>query len=309
MSKLSISGLLSALTTPKGALLITPAIVGIGVLLSLADPAVSNSGATIAGAVDRTATLRPGDNQQPTEQQPTEQPAALIKVSERGSFSEAQRREIGKIVRDYLLENPEVLQEVSEELAKRQRARQDEQRLKILTSNKNEIFNSDIDYVLGDGDTNVTVIEYFDYNCGWCKRALSEVMKLIRSDPKIKFVMKEFPIFGEHSEFAARAALASKPQGKYWAFHVALMKERRVTKDNVFAIAKRVGIDVERLKVEMKDPKYAEAIETTQRIAASLGIEGTPGFIIDNRINPGYVPAEQLKEMVDAVRKKGCQFC
>jgi protein-disulfide isomerase len=120
---------------------------------------------------------------------------------------------------------------------------------------------------------------------------------------------RRFPIFGEHSEFAARAALASKPQGKYWDFHVAMMKERRVTKDNVLQIAERVGIDVEKLKVEMAKPKYAEAIQKTQQIATSLGIEGTPGFIVDDKVSPGYVPSEQLKAMVADVRKNGCKIC
>ena len=121
--------------------------------------------------------------------------------------------------------------------------------------------------------------------------------------------MKEFPIFGEHSEFAARAALASKVQGKYWEFHVALMKESRVTKNNVMSIAQSVGLDIEALKAEMSKPKYTEAIRQTQRIATSLGIEGTPGFIIDGQINPGYLPEAQLRAMVADVRQKGCQFC
>ena len=133
--------------------------------------------------------------------------------------------------------------------------------------------------------------------------------KLTKADPKVRVVMKEFPIFGEHSEFAARAALASKAQGKYWDFHVALMKESRVTKDNVMTIAKRVGIDTEALQAEMKKPKYAEAISQTQQIATALGIEGTPGFIVDGRINPGYLPEAQLRAMVADVRQKGCQFC
>ena len=102
---------------------------------------------------------------------------------------------------------------------------------------------------------------------------------------------------------------ASKVQGKYWDFHVALMKERRVTKDNVMQIAAKVGLDVEALKAEMEKPKYAAAIKQTQQIATALGIEGTPGFIVDGKVNPGYLPSDRLQALVAEVREKGCQFC
>ncbi len=318
MSQSSIQGLLSAITTTKGALLTAPAVVGVGLLLSLADPSAQRAAHAEAKqatepAAAQTATTR--EEAQPLvlaqakdgEEKPPKGSSSGNPVT--SSFTPAQREELGKLIRSYLLKNPEILQEVGEELARRQREEQDKARLKVLASSKDEIFKSPIDFALGDKDADVTIVEYFDYNCGWCKRALNEVTKLAEQDKKIRIVMKEFPIFGEHSEFAARAALAAKPQGKYWDFHVALMKERRVTKDNVLEIAARVGIDVDQLKEEMKDPKYEAAIRKTQQIAASLGIEGTPGFVVDSRVNPGYLPADQLKAMVADVRKNGCQFC
>ena len=310
MSGSTFARAFASLTTIKGALLAAPVVVGAGLVLSLAapDPVHSKRAETAQPQLARTdgnsttAPIRLAQSSQSTS-------AKKAKDASSSAFTPAQRAEFGKLVREYLLANPEVIVEVSEELQRRQQEAQNKQRREVLSSSKEQIFRSPVDFVLGDENGDVTIVEYFDYNCGWCKRALNEVTKLTKSDPKVRVVMKEFPIFGEHSEFAARAALASKAQGKYWDFHVALMKESRVTKDNVMTIAKRVGIDTDALQAEMKKPKYTEAIRQTQQTATALGIEGTPGFIVDGRINPGYLPEAQLRAMVAEVRQKGCQFC
>ena len=326
MSDSFVSKTLASLTTTKGALLAAPIIVGAGLILSLtgteavqpqsAEKAQAAAKAAIRVAGEQKANDKPDNKPLQVAQAAPVTKGAPVKAqsvtaasTNKSAFTPEQRAEFGKLVREYLLANPEVIVEVSEELQRRQQAEQDKSRLKVLSSSKEEIFRSPLDYALGSGDTDVTIVEYFDYNCGWCKRALTEVTKLTKSDPKVRVVMKEFPIFGEHSEYAARAAMASKPQGKYWEFHVALMKERRVTKDNVMQIAARVGLDVDKLKAEMEDPKYAAAIQKNQQIATSLGIEGTPGFIIDSKVNPGYLPEAQLKTLIADIRKKGCQFC
>ena len=203
----------------------------------------------------------------------------------------------------------EVLEEVSEALKGLREKEQQEKQGKLLVSEKNSIFRSPHDYVLGNPKGDITVVEYFDYNCGWCKRALNEVSKLTAADKNVRIVMKEFPIFGEHSTFAAKAALASLKQNKYWEFHNALMKAERVTTKNTFEIAKSVGIDVEALKEEMKKPQYDKAIEENSRIAQALGMQGTPGFIVDSRVNYGYVPADGLQQMLSEIRKEGCKVC
>ncbi|MEO0810908.1 MAG: DsbA family protein [Pseudomonadota bacterium] len=261
-----------ALTSVKGALIAAPLIVGVGVLLSFYNSSTNQ--------------LKPATNSADGTEEIL--PVKYAQAAGGETFSAEQETEIGKIVRSYLLKNPEVLQEVGEELARRQLEKQKKQQLATLKNEKNEIFNAPLDYSLGDDDADVTIVEYFDYNCGWCKRALNEVTKLSQADSKVRVVMKEFPIFGEHSEFAARAAMAAKAQGKYWDYHVALMQQQRITKDNALKIAESVGIDVEKLKTEMKDPKYDAAIKQTQRIATALGIEGTPAFIVDDNINPGF---------------------
>jgi protein-disulfide isomerase len=227
----------------------------------------------------------------------------------KSSFSDEQKAEIGIIVRDYLLSHPEVLVEVSQELEKRRKADEEAARSKVLISQKEGIFRSPHDFVLGDKNAKITIVEFFDYNCGWCKRALGEITKLMAKDPSVRFVMKEYPIFGENSAFAAKAALASQKQGKYWEFHQALMKQRQVTKENTLEVAKSVGIDVATLKLEMENPLYDQVLAENTQIAHGLGMQGTPGFIVDSKVNYGYLPAAELSALVAEIRKEGCKIC
>src|SRR5690606_12063942 len=170
------------------------------------------------------------------------------------TFSAEQKKAIEGIVRDYLLNNPEILLEVSRELEKRQTAMQAAEQKRFILENRKAIFSSPHDFVFGNPNGDITVVEFFDYNCPWCKRALDELIKLTKADPNVKIILKEFPIFGENSLFTAKAAMASMKQGKYLEFHMALMKERQVTKDNVFKIAEKVGLDVAKLKADMENP-------------------------------------------------------
>ena len=224
-------------------------------------------------------------------------------------FSAEQTKEIGRLVREYLIANPEVLVEVSAELEKRRKAEEEAARGQVLSEQKDRIFRSPHDFALGKENAKITVVEFFDYNCGWCKRALTEINKFTQKNPNVRVVMKEFPIFGENSQFAAKAALASKKQGKYWEFHQALMNQRQVTRENTFDVAKSVGIDVEALKLEMQNPLYDRVLAENTQMAQALGMQGTPGFIIDSRVNYGYLPANELHKIVADIRKEGCRIC
>ncbi|MGD9830759.1 MAG: DsbA family protein, partial [Hyphomicrobiaceae bacterium] len=178
------------------------------------------------------------------------------------AMTPAQKAEIEKIIRAYILENPEVLFEAIEVHKKRQQSKQEEAHKKLIVARAKEIFRSPGDFVFGNPKGDITVVEFFDYNCGWCKRALAEVVKLTKSDPKVRVVFKEFPVFGgEDSVFAAKAAIAAKMQGKYFEYHTALMKERRVTKDVALKVAQRVGLDVAKLKGDMEKPEVEAVIQ------------------------------------------------
>ncbi len=288
MTTFKLKNALAALAAPRGAALAAILVVG-------------STGLLAATVAEQAAKPLP-----PAQMlaQATAAPAAAAR-----SFSAAQRSEIEGIIKDYLIAHPEVMMEVSKELEKRQAAMQADEQKKLIVDRKASIFKAPTDFVMGNAQGDVSVVEFFDYNCGWCKKAVDEVVKLTKADPKVRVVLKELPIFGENSAIAAKAAMASIKQGKYWDFHVALMKEKQVTKDNVFTIAAKVGLNVEKLKAEMADPAYDAALKENAAIAQALGIEGTPGFIIDARVNVGFVPSDGIKQILADVRKEGCKAC
>lgn len=282
-----------ALLTVRGATAAVAATIVLGAVLTFADPSSSGAG----GAESGSASFK------------LAQAAAPSDAAGGGVFAPAQREAIEQIVRDYLLRHPEIMMDVSRELEKRQAVAQAAEHQKVIQDKKAQIFLAPTDFVLGNPKGDITVVEFFDYNCGWCKKAVDELSKLTKADPNLRIVLKEFPIFGENSALAAKAAMASIKQNKYWDFHVALMKERQVTKDNLFRIAEKAGLDVTKLKAEMDNPAYETALKENTAIAQALGIEGTPGFIIDSRVNVGFLPADGLKDMIAEVRKAGCQVC
>jgi protein-disulfide isomerase len=227
------------------------------------------------------------------------------------SFSDAQKKEIGEIVRQYLLENPNVLLEVGQALDAQQKETEAKQRSAALQASAKELFHSPHDHVAGNPDGDVTIVEFFDYNCGWCKKSFAEVVNLIEQDKNLRVVLKEFPIFGGDSDYAAMAAIAARKQGKYWELHSALFShEGKVTAEAVDELAKQVGLDVDKLKADMKLPEVAQIISDNHALAQSLAISGTPAFIVDDKVSPGYLPADGLASLAAEVRSGGgCKLC
>ena len=234
-------------------------------------------------------------------------PAALADAS----FNDAQKKEIGEIVRQYLMENPEVLLDVSKALEAKQQEQESAARDAVLKSSADQIFRSPADYVAGNPKGDVTIVEFFDYNCGWCKKGFPEMMTLLEKDKNLRFVLKEFPIFGGDSDYAAMAAIAAKKQNKYWELHQAMFAhEGKITKEAVDEIAAKQGIDVAKLKEDMKDPSVTKELADNHALAQALNINGTPGFVIDDKVSPGYLPADGLAQIIDQVRKDGgCKLC
>jgi protein-disulfide isomerase len=301
-----LSRWLAALPTPKGAMVAAPLLVGLaGVLMMASRPAPVQT-AAVNAAPTRVAQAVATPAAPAVTSAAT--PAATLAAA--SSFSPAQRTEIEGMIKSYLLNNPDVLIEVTKELEKRQAAQQADEQKKVITEKKASIFHAATDFVSGSkAKGSISVVEFFDYNCGWCKKAVDDLNKLTATDPNVRVVFKELPIFGENSTAAAKAAMASVKQGKYWDFHVALMKEKQVTKDNVFTIAEKVGLNVEKLKADMADPAIDAALKENAAIAQALNIEGTPGFLVDTKVNVGYVPVDGLKALIADVRKAGCQVC
>ena len=151
----------------------------------------------------------------------------------------------------------------------------------------------------------VTLVEFFDYQCGYCKAEVAELKKLLQADPDIRLVYKDLPILGPVSTFAARAALAARKQGKHEAFHAALMAaSERLTEQGVFQIAAQVGLDAARLEKDMADPAVAEILARNDRLRGALGIRGTPALIVGTELVPGAADFDALKGLVAQARKK-----
>ncbi len=230
------------------------------------------------------------------------------------TFSEAQKGQIEGIIKAYLLKNPELMVEIQRTLEQKQEVARQETMTKAVSSNAASLYRSSTAPVAGDVNGDVTVVEFFDYNCGYCRKAVGDVTKLIASDKKVRVVLKEFPIFGKRSEDVARLALAAKIQGKYWEMHQALFERKgKDHADPAIAIelAKGLGLDVDKLQKDATSDEVTKEILRVRQLADKMGIQGTPHFIIGEKVIPG-APEDLFDEMaslVGEVRKNGCKIC
>jgi protein-disulfide isomerase len=227
-------------------------------------------------------------------------------------FTPKQKAAIEQIIKDYLLANPEVLIDVQTALEAKMDKLQAERAKVTLKESADEIFRKGSSPVVGNPSGDVTIVEFFDYNCPYCKRALPDLSKLIDKDPKLRVVLKEFPILSKGSEQAARVALAARNQGKYWELHHALYAATgQVDEASALRVAEKLGLDIARLGKDMNVPEISMEIEGNRRLAAKLGIQGTPYFLVGDRTVPGAPEnlLEVLTKQVQDVRKEGCPVC
>jgi protein-disulfide isomerase len=224
------------------------------------------------------------------------------------SFSPDQRGEIERIIKDYLLKHPELLQEVMSELEKRQTAADAEKHRTAIKELSATIFNSSRQVNLGNPQGDVTVVEFFDYNCGYCKRAMTDMLDLLKADGKVRFVLKEFPVLGEGSMQAAQVAVAVRMQDKtggkkYLEFHQKLLASRgSIDKARAVAAAKEVGLDVARIEKDLASEEVKATLEESYKIAEALGLNGTPSYVVGSDVVIGAVGLKVLKEKVNTAR-------
>ena len=215
-----------------------------------------------------------------------------------------QREAIEGIIHDYLLKNPDILIEALRGAEDKMNRDADARAIKVLSDRRSEIFDDPATPVAGNPQGDATIVEFFDYRCPYCKQVLPELQALLKADGKLRFVYKELPVLGPPSVVAARAALAARRQGKYEAFHDAMMAAKgQITEDTVYKVAASVGLDLDRLKQDMAAPEIGQAIKANLALAEALNIHGTPGFIIGNKIVPGALDLNTLKDMVAEARK------
>ena len=216
--------------------------------------------------------------------------------------------QVEAIVRDYLMREPEIVYEALQELQRREAAAEAERRTAALTARKDDLFHSVASPVGGNPEGDVTLVEFFDYRCGYCRRVVGSLRALVDQDEDLRVVFKEFPILGEDSVRAARAALAAERQGLYMPLHFALMAADDLSMDGIMQAAAGVGLDTGQLAADMEAPEVQAEIAATYALARDLGIEGTPAFVVDDELILGAVSQERLAALIDEART-GCVTC
>ena len=231
----------------------------------------------------------------------------LTPVGALPAAAEMDRAEVEKIVREYLLANPEILNEMIAELQEREQMSAAEKAKTGIAQNKEALYNDGFSHVAGNPNGDVTLIEFFDYRCGYCRKVRADLGTLMEQDSGVRLILKELPILSEASHEAAKAAIAAQNQGGdlYWKFHQAMLEADGLDSAAIYDIAAGVGLDVARLKTDMEDPAVEKKIEQTHDLASKIGVDGTPAFIIGDKLVPGALDADGLKELVEAQRSGG----
>jgi len=212
-------------------------------------------------------------------------------------FTPEQRKAIEAMIHDYMMQHPDVLLDAL-------RAAEDAKTNQALSDHRHEIFDDPATPVGGNPQGDVTIVEFFDYRCPYCKQVQPSLQALLDEDRKLRFIYKEMPVLGAPSVTTAHAALAARLQGKYEHFHAAMMATKgQITDEVVYQVAGSVGLDVDRLKRDMAAPEIEQALKANLALASALEIRGTPGFIIGDHIVPGAIDLEALKNLVADARK------
>ena len=215
----------------------------------------------------------------------------------------AQEEAVRALVRDYLLDNPEVLIEALHAYDRQRKEAAEAAQREALIAHFTALTEDPVSPVIGNSEGDVVVVEFFDYRCPYCKQVARDLLETVQSDGNIRLVMKEFPILGPDSLTAARAALAAGEQGRYEDFHFALMDTKGdITEQTVFSVAESLGLDLDKLKADMESEAIEQHLNETYQLAEALDINGTPAFVIGERVFPGALSMEALREAVATAR-------
>ena len=234
-------------------------------------------------------------------------------LAQSGAFNEPQKKAVEQIVREYLLTNPEVIQDAIVELERRQQEAQKTAQKSALESERKALLHSPRGNIVGNPSGDVTLVEFFDYNCGYCKRALSDIRALMKADPKLRVVLKDFPVLGPESIEASRVSLAVKQQisgEKLFDYHTRVMETRgRVNGERALQVAKEMGLDVARIQKDMDHAEVRAALQENMSLGDKLGLTGTPAFVIGDEVISGAVGLDPLRKLVASTRQCGKATC
>ncbi|MFU8797357.1 MAG: DsbA family protein [Gammaproteobacteria bacterium] len=238
--------------------------------------------------------------------------------------SPAERQKIESIIQDYLLNNPQILLEASKKLQQQEQAKLQDKVRQSIATHARDLFFTAANPIAGNPNGTLTLVEFFDYQCGHCKTMDPIVLGLIKKNPQLRIIFKPWPIFGANSEYAAKAVLAAHEQGKYLPLHVALMKIKgELSPALILETAKSVGLNTKKLESDMKDVGYAQQLHTNSKLATELGSQGTPTFVLaaldpqmgpppansdENNIRAVFIPGGTsqaiLQKLIDELGKK-----
>ena len=233
-----------------------------------------------------------------------EAPAKTVDGGDAASVGDLPVDAIRQIVRDYLLEQPELLIEVQQALQAKRDAQAAAEAQQVIQLFRDEIFADPEAPVAGNPEGAIVLVEFFDYRCGYCRRVKPTLETLLAENDDLRFVFKEFPILGPESTLAARAALASRAQGLYEPFHWALLgADGPFDLDHILEVARSVGLDDERLARDMEDPAIDTLIDRNADLASALGVRGTPAFVIGDRMIRGALPIAQFRTAIADARQ------
>ena len=216
----------------------------------------------------------------------------------RANLDATDRATLNSIIEDFIRNNPEIVRDTLIALAAREEAERKQTGLAKLRDDQG-------DPVMGNANGTITLYEFSDYNCGYCKRVFEPIQKLVRDNPDVRLVIKEFPILSQSSLVAAKAAIAAEMQGKFGDYHIAMMTYRgQITDAVVMRIAAQAGVDIEQLKSDMESPKTMAIIQRTREAAAALEINGTPGLVVGDTVVPGAIGLDELVKLIAEERNK-----
>lgn len=238
--------------------------------------------------------------------------ASLAFVQPAAALDDQQKKEFGEFIKEYLVEHPEVLLDAQAALEKKQDAARLAQSSQAVTQNKDAIFNSKNDVSIGNPKGDITVVEFFDYNCTYCRHALGDMETLLKQDTNVRFVLKEFPILGPDSVAASRVSDAFRKLApeKYAAFHRALLgSDGRASEDSAIEVASSLGVSEAAIRAEMAKSPNTDSVKATYQLATDLNVTGTPAYIIGNETISGAIGLEAIQQKIANVRSCGKTTC
>ncbi|MCW0235720.1 MAG: DsbA family protein [Ferrovibrio sp.] len=231
-------------------------------------------------------------------------PAAWAQTAQ--PFTPDQKAALHQLVREVLISNPEILVEAMNALEARQQAEAGKAAKAAIVANRKALVDDGVSFVAGNPKGDVTIVEFFDYRCGYCKQVQPSLLTLLKEDSKVRLVLKELPVLGPESVMASRAAVAALEQdkgSKYLGFHNAMMAYRgQITEAEVMRMATEAGLDLKKLKADMASPKVEQVLRANLALADTLGIQGTPGFVVGDELIPGAVSLDALRQIVKQTR-------